>query len=131
MRALLLVVCLSAPLARAQVDIRINVPLPTIVFPAPPALVVVQPGVQVVEDYDDEVFFVDGAYWCRRDGRWFRAKTHSGGWVVVEEHLVPRPIVVLPPGQYRRWKRGHGTTVVVDPPGPGKVKVKVKRGHHH
>lgn len=131
-RLLLALAVVVAGPAAAQVDIRINVPLPTIVFEAPPPLVVVQPGVQVVEDSDDEVFFVDGYYWCRRDGRWFRTRTHTGGWVVVEDRVVPRTIVVFPPGQYRKWKRGHGhgATVVVDPPGPGKVKVKVKKHHH-
>ena len=62
------------------------------------------PGVQVVEDSDDEVFFADEYYWHRREGHWFRTKRHDGGWLVVEEGLVPRPIVGLPVGKYRRWK---------------------------
>lgn len=105
-----LVALLSAP-ALAQVKVDVQVALPTITFQAPPPLVVVQPGVQVVEDFDEEVFFVDGWYWVRRGDRWFRAKDHRGGWVVVEPRLVPVAIVKLPPGQYRHWKAkpgGHG-----------------------
>ena len=41
-----------------------------------------EPGVQVVEDNDEEVFFVDGYYWHPGpDGVWFRTRTWRGGWV--------------------------------------------------
>lgn len=105
-RLLCLLALLSAP-AFAQVQIDVQVALPTITFQAPPPLVVVQPGVQVVEDYDDEVFFVDNWYWVRRGDRWYRAKDHRGGWVVVENRAVPVTIVKLPPGHYRHWKAKH------------------------
>ena len=124
---LALTVVIAAPVF-AQVQVKID--LPTIVFPAPPPLVVIQPGVQVVEDNDDEVFFVDNWYWHRRGGRWFRNQTHNGTWVVVEDRFVPGPIVQFQPGHYRRW-HGHENpngTVVINPPGPGKIKVK---GHKH
>jgi hypothetical protein len=128
----------------AWAQVQINVQLPTITFNAPPPLVVVEPGIQVVEDYDDEVFFVDGWYWCRRGPQWYRTRDHHGGWVVAEARVVPAPIVRIEPGRYRRWRRGNGhghdhrddhghggsTTVVVDPPGPGKVKIKHKNKHH-
>jgi hypothetical protein len=86
-------------------QIQVNIPLPTISFPAPPPLVVVQPGIQVVEDNDDEIFFTDGFYWHRRDGHWFRTKEHNGKWVVVEERVVPAPLVRMTPGQYRRYRK--------------------------
>lgn len=98
--------CLSLLLAGsalAQVEVQIS--LPTIVFPAPPQLVVVAPGVEVVPDSDDEVFFVDRYYWHRRGPHWYRTNVHTGGWVLVEPRLVPQAIVALPPGKYRRWKR--------------------------
>ena len=121
----LALVLASTGFAQVHVDIE----LPRIVFSAPPPLVVISPGVQVVEDNDDEVFFVDNYYWHRRDGRWFRNQTHNGTWVVVEERLVPRPIFGFAPGSYRRWHgnghgNGHGGTVVINPPGPGKIKIK-------
>lgn len=122
-RLLCLVALLSAP-AFAQVHVDIQVQLPTITFAAPPPLVVVQPGVQVVEDNDDEVFFVDDWYWVRRGDRWYRAKDHRGGWVVVEPRAVPVAIVKLPPGQYRHWKRNHESH------GEGHGKSKHGKGKH-
>ncbi len=129
--ALAVVLVVAAP-ALAQVQVHID--LPRIVFPAPPTLVVIEPGVQVVEDNDDEVFFVDNWYWHRRGGHWYRNQTHNGSWVVVEERVVPRTIVRFAPGHYRKWrgpKHGHGA-VIINPPGPGKIKVKKhkKHGHH-
>lgn len=102
-KTLVLIASLSAAPALAQVHIAI--PLPTITFHAPPPLVVVQPGVQVVEDYDEEVYFADEYYWVRRDGRWYRTRDHRGGWVVVDGPRVPATIVHLPPGKYRRYQR--------------------------
>ncbi len=116
-RTAALVVVLSVP-AFAQVRVSIDIPLPTITFVAPPPLVVVQPGVQVVEDNDDEIFFVDGYYWHRRDGHWFRTHDHRGQWVLVENRVVPGTIVALPPGQYRRWKKGRPAVVVPMPVPP-------------
>lgn len=118
-RTLVMMVVAWATASVAQVvEVKVDIAVPTIVFAAPPPLVVVQPGVQVVEDSDDEVFFVDGFYWCRRDGRWFRTKSHQGGWVVMPANGVPVALVALPPGQYKKWKRANAG------PGPGK-------GHGH
>lgn len=106
-RTLVLMAAVASTTAFAQVQVSLQVPLPTITFSAPPPLVVVQPGVQVVEDYDDEVYFADGYYWVRRDDRWFRTRDHRGNWVVVERRIVPAAVVGLPPGQYRKWKKKH------------------------
>lgn len=89
-----------APLAaRAQVAVNIQLGLP-----AAPPLVVVQPGVQVVENQDDEVFFTGGWYWVRRDGRWWRAREPRARFVYVEPRYVPQRLVRIPPGQYRHWR---------------------------
>jgi hypothetical protein len=96
--ALALAVSLLPAAARAQVDVNIRLGLPV----APP-LVVVQPGVQVVENYQEEVFFTNGWYWVRRDDRWWRARTPRATFVYVEPRYVPRAIYRLPPGQYRHW----------------------------
>ena len=86
-----------------QVQVRVNVPV--VRFEVAPPVVEVQPGVQVVEDYDEEVFLVDGRYWMRgRDGRWYRANDYRGGWLAAESRLVPAPIVRLPPGRYKHHK---------------------------
>ena len=102
-RNLLVVASLVALPAFAQV--QISVQLPTITFAAPPPLVVIEPGVQVVEDQDEEVFFVSNYYWVRRGPRWYRTKDHRGGWVVVDGPGVPASLVRVPEGRYRHYKR--------------------------
>lgn len=87
------------PPASAQVDVQIHLGLPV----APP-LVVIQPGIQVVENYQDEVFFHSGWYWVRRPPYWYRARGPQAAFVMVEPRYVPRPLVRLPPGQYRHWR---------------------------
>ena len=86
---------------------QVPIPVPIITFPAPPPLVVVQPGIQVVEDREEEVFFTDGYYWHRKDGRWFRTKEHNGKWVLVEDRVVPGGLVKLTPGAYRHYKHAE------------------------
>ena len=104
MKRIILLVTLVASLlpaaARAQVDVRIQLGLPV----APP-LVVVQPGIQVVENHEDEVFYTRGWYWARRDGYWYRSRTPRAAFVYVEPRYVPAPLVRIPPGHYRHWRR--------------------------
>ena len=121
-RTLLVLASLVSVPAFAQV--QINVQLPTITFSAPPPLVVVEPGVQVVEDNDEEVFFVDNYYWVRRGPRWYRTRDHHGGWVVVDGPGVPTAIVRVPEGKYRRFK--HHKEDEEKESGKGKSKEK----HH-
>src|SRR5262245_5930902 len=86
-------------------QVHVQVSIPVVRFEVAPAMVEVQPGVLVVNDYDQAVFFVDGLYWMHGgDGRWYRANDHRGGWVVVEPRTVPPRIVRLPPGHYRHYK---------------------------
>jgi hypothetical protein len=77
--------------------------LPTVL----PPLIVVEPGVSVVSDMDQEVFYSDGYYWARQDRGWYRSRDHRQGWVVVEDRYVPAPIARSPPGQYRRYRGGE------------------------
>jgi hypothetical protein len=86
--------------ARAQVAVRIQVALP-----AAPPLVVVEPGVQVVEDHDEEVFYSRGFYWVQRDGVWYRARGPRSSFVYVERRFVPVALVRMPEGHYRHWRR--------------------------
>jgi hypothetical protein len=78
-----------------------------------PPLIVVQPGLSVVGDLDEEVFYSDGYYWARRDGTWIRARDHRGAWAPVERRYVPAPLVQSPPGRFRHYRgeerhRGRG-----------------------
>ena len=93
---------LLAPSAEAQVTVTFS--LPTVRFEAPPPLVVVSPGIQVVEDYDEEVYYVNNYYWVRRDDHWFRTRDYRGNWVVVNRG-VPTRLVRVEPGRYRHYKQ--------------------------
>ena len=93
----------------AVAQVQVQVQLPSISFPAPPPLVVVQPGLQVVPDQDHEVFFTDGWFWNRQGPSWFRTRTHTGGWVVVEPRFVPPLLINVPDGRYRRFRSRRDT----------------------
>ncbi|MFN8010380.1 MAG: hypothetical protein U0P81_03150 [Holophagaceae bacterium] len=97
-----LMLCLGGSAAQAQVSLRINIGLPVV-----PHLYVVRPGIQVVEDFDDEVFFASDWYWCRRPGGWYRARHPRDRFDFVDVRTVPRDLVALPPGHYRHWNREH------------------------
>jgi hypothetical protein len=88
----------SAQSASATVDLRLNLPV------VMPQLVVVTPGVQVVPEVEEEVFFTDGYYWCRREGGWYRSRVVRGGWVAMPVRAVPVRLVEIPRGKYKRWK---------------------------
>jgi len=97
----LALVALAAPAAAsAQAHVSVRIGLPAVL----PPLVVVEPGVQVVQDLDEEIFFVDGNYWARRDGWWYRAHDHRARWTHVEPRWVPAALVRTPPGHYRHWR---------------------------
>lgn len=93
--------------ARPQVAFQMHVNLGTPLPPQPP-LVVVQPGVQVVENYDEEVFFSGGFYWVRRGDLWYRAPGPRATFVYVPVRRVPPVLVSLPPGHYRHYGREQG-----------------------
>jgi hypothetical protein len=87
--------------AAAQLDVQATIRL---TLPPLPRLVVIQPGLQVVEDQDDEVFLHQGTYSARRGDRWYRARDRHGDFLVVETRMVPEPLRKLPPGHYRRYR---------------------------
>jgi len=84
--------------AQAQVRLSINLGLPV----APP-LVQVQPGIQVVEGFGEEVFFSGGWYWCRRPDGWYRAASPRAPFGWVDARRVPGALVRMPVGRYRNW----------------------------
>jgi hypothetical protein len=109
----------SVPLAQAQAAVRLELALPAV-----PPLVVIQPGVQVVADLDDEVFFVERSYWLRRDGRWYRSRAPRAAFVSVDTRRVPRALVTLAPGQYRHYRAasGPGEPYPSQPPPPPRMR---------
>jgi hypothetical protein len=67
-------------------------------------LLVVQPGVSVVRDYDEEIFFSNGYYWARQDQRWYRARDGRSQWSRMDDRNVPVAIVQSPPDRYRHYR---------------------------
>ena len=55
-----------------------------------PDLVTVSPGVQVIADYDEPIFYSDGYYWRQYGGGWYRSSYYTGGWVYARP-----PVAVL------------------------------------
>jgi len=101
-------VCLFAP-GRSSAQVSVNFGI-GIAFPEPPPLVVVSPGIRVVPELDEEVFFVNGWYWVRHDEGWYRTRDWHGGWRPCRRAYVPVALVRIPPGRYRHYYRdddGH------------------------
>ena len=108
MKALLLAAMLSVALlpspAAAQVSLRVDLGVP---LPPSPTLLVVQPGIQVVAGYPEEVFFVGNYYWLRRDEGWYRSVHPKAGFVVVAPSRVPPGLARLPPGHYKNYGKAQ------------------------
>ncbi|MBX3156680.1 MAG: hypothetical protein KF773_11810 [Deltaproteobacteria bacterium] len=68
-----------------------------------PDLVYVSPGVQVIADYDDSIFYSDGFYWRFSGGYWHRSSYHNRGWAVYR--TPPSRIVsIREPARYHRYR---------------------------
>ncbi|MBP7230821.1 MAG: hypothetical protein KBA28_02730 [Syntrophaceae bacterium] len=81
---LLMIIVVIPVLVSAQMDVqvRINIPLPPpIVFPAPPAVVVIpETDIYAIPDVHDDIFFYDGWWWRPWEGRWYRSRHYDRGW---------------------------------------------------
>jgi hypothetical protein len=88
----------------AQVNVQVQIGVPTIRFETAPVLVEVSPGIQVVPEYEHEVFFVDGWYWHRTGRTWYHTRDHRGGWAMVHRREVPRGLTHFPPGRYKHYR---------------------------
>ena len=68
-----------------------------------PDLVTVSPGVQVIADYDEPIFYTDGFYWRFYDGLWYRSSNYATGWY----YWSSPPVTVLRidrPYAYRHYR---------------------------
>jgi hypothetical protein len=91
----------------AEVHVNIDIPLPGLVIPAPPALIVI-PGTYVYypPDVDVDIFFYHG-YWYRPyQGGWFIADGYNGPWRSIGPRRVPGALISLPP-TFRSIPPGH------------------------
>jgi hypothetical protein len=103
-----LVIAVPVP-TPARVDIVVDLP-PPIVFAAPPEVIVIpETYIYVVPEIEEDIFFYDGWWWRPWQGRWYRSRDYSSGWVYYRS--VPSFYVRIPSGwrtDYRehRWG-GH------------------------
>lgn len=75
----------------------------TAAYSAPaPDLVYVSPGVSVIADYEQPIFYSDGYYWRHDGGYWYRSSAYTHGWVYARP---PRAILsVGDPYRYVRYR---------------------------
>jgi hypothetical protein len=67
-----------------------------------PDLVYVSPGVQVIADYDEPVFYADNFYWRESGGVWYRSRYHTHGWAYASP---PRVVLSIDrPYAYRHYR---------------------------
>jgi hypothetical protein len=57
-------------------------------YDAQPDLVEVEPGVQVIVDYDEPIFYSDNYYWRNDGGSWYRSSYYNRGWVSAQPPVV-------------------------------------------
>src|SRR5678815_5385060 len=76
------------------------------VYASSPELVYVQPGVYVIADYPEPVFYSEGYYWRYDGGIWLRSQFHDRGWARMGH--VPAPIARIDrPQTYVHYRPGH------------------------
>lgn len=94
-----------------------------------PELVMVQPGVYVIADYDEPVFYSDGFYWRYYGGYWSRSYTYSGGWSRVRG--VPyRVRSINRPSAYVRYRARGNASYYRAPRRRGERIQRVQRRDH-
>ncbi|HEU0031440.1 MAG TPA: hypothetical protein VFQ53_12465 [Kofleriaceae bacterium] len=92
-----------------------------------PDLVYVQPGVGVIADYDEPIFYADNYYWWFYNGAWYRSNYYTGGWVYVSSPSV-RIARIGNPYYYRHY-RPHNYVVRHRPVPVHRIQRPVVRDH--
>ncbi len=110
----ILLFCGLLPATAAAQGVGVMFGAPAIHWTVRPPMAVFAPGMWVVEDSPDEVFFYDGWYWTQQNDHWYRSRDHRGHWGEVDRGRVPVSFYAQEPGHYRHF-RGEGGAG----PGPG------------
>jgi hypothetical protein len=77
----------------------------------PPDLVVISPGVQVIADQDEPIFYSSNLYWRYQGGTWYRSQYHTHGWARVD--VAPVEIrAIARPAAYVHYHGAVRATVV-------------------
>jgi hypothetical protein len=73
-----------------------------------PTMVYISPGVQVIEDYEEPIFYSSNVYWRFNGGVWYQSRSYTGGWVRVTR--PPATIVRIErPSMYVHYRASaHG-----------------------
>jgi hypothetical protein len=80
-------------------------------YASQPGLVEVRPGVYVVENYDEPVFYADNFYWRFYGNTWYRSNYYNTGWVVARP---PYSVAYIDrPQRYVRYRPGRHERVVI------------------
>ena len=76
-------------------------------------LVTIEPGIQVVADADQPLFYVDGSYYMLHDGIWLRSSSYRGGFARVDH--VPRRLRDLDrPQAYVHYRASQDRTFTAE-----------------
>lgn len=115
---LLLAVAVSAPtVALAGCVERGEVYAEADAYVPPPTLAYVGPGLWVVADYNEPIFYSDGYYWLYDDGFWYQSVGYADGWVAVDAAVLPPPVRRLDrPNAYVRYHPPRTARVRRGPP---------------
>lgn len=72
-----------------------------------PDLVYAAPGVMVIADFDQPIFYADNFYWRQEGVTWYRSTDYRSGWV----YAPPPPSIrgIDRPGRFAHY-RPHGWT---------------------
>jgi hypothetical protein len=105
---------------------------------APARLVAVSPGVWVVYDYPEAIFYSNSAYWWWNSGAWYTSRYADDGWVVVNVVSVPAPLrQVQRPQRYVHYRveaqsrpvpRAHVRRTYVVQPAPQRARTTTAEG---
>lgn len=78
---LLALICVFPVPSTAGVNVSIGIGLPSLVFSAPPEVVVIpNTYVYAVPDVGVDIFFYNGYWWRPWEGRWYRSRNYNSGW---------------------------------------------------
>jgi hypothetical protein len=77
-----------------------------------PELIEISPGVQVIADADEPLFYSDGTYWLYRDGYWLRSNDYRRNFARVQLTYVPQRIRSIErPQTYAQYRRHSGRNI--------------------
>lgn len=114
MRRLLIFLVLGATAVTAGCTGRGAVGYTATATYASPDLAYVQPGVYVVADYNEPVFYTQGAYWRFHNGLWYRSPYYNRGWTYYARpprvlRSIDRPYAYVRYRPSQRYRVDRGT----------------------